>query len=322
MPTACERLQAQLNAQQAQLEAFQSRQTNLEAILAQVQAQLAAARKNSSTSSKPPSSDIVKPPKPSPPPQQGKRRIGGQPGHPKHERLPFLPEQVSQFVEHALDACPCCGGHLRRNAGFAKVVQQVDICRPPLRIEQHTCPEYWCEHCKKACKAPMPLHIDKGGLVGPGLTALIAFLKGPCHASYSTVRTFLRDVVGVTLSRGGLSKIINKASAALASPYEELLLLLPDESIINVDETGHKHNGKPWWTWCFRAELYTLYHIDPHRSADVLMEILGKEFKGILGCDYFSAYRRYSEGMRRSLAILPGASDPGREILDHAARRS
>ena len=43
----------------------------------------------------------------------------------------------------------------------------------------------------------------------------------------------------------------------------------------------------------FRAELYTLYHIDPHRSADVLMDVLGKEFQGVLGCDYFSAYRRY-----------------------------
>src|SRR5262249_25910724 len=96
-----------------------------------------------------------------------------------------------------------------------------------------------------------------------------------------------------TISRGELSKIITKVSDALAAPYEELLLLLPNEPLVNADETGHKCNGKPWWTWCFRAELYTLYHIDPHRSADVLMDILGKEFKGILGCDYFSAYRRY-----------------------------
>jgi transposase len=289
----CERLQEQLDAQQAQLEAFQARQAALEATLAQVQAQLAAARKSSSTSSKPPSSDIVKPPKPGPPPGQGNRRIGGQPGHPKHERQPFPPEQVNHFKEHTLEACPSCGGSLRRNADFAKVVQQVDISKPPLRIEQHTCPEYWCERCQKSYKAPMPSHIAKGGLIGPGLAALVAFMKGPCHASYSTVRTFLRDIVGVTVCRGELSKIINKASAALASPYAELLLLLPDEPIINTDETGHKCNGKPWWTWCFRAELYTLYHIDPHRSADVLMEILGKEFKGIVGCDYFSAYRRY-----------------------------
>jgi transposase len=103
----------------------------------------------------------------------------------------------------------------------------------------------------------------------------------------------LRDIVGVTISRGELSKIIGKVSAALEGPYEELLLLLPNEPLVNTDETGHKNNKERWWTWCFRAELYTLYHIDAHRSADVLMDILGKEFKGIVGCDYFSAYRRY-----------------------------
>ena len=43
----------------------------------------------------------------------------------------------------------------------------------------------------------------------------------------------------------------------------------------------------------FRADLYTLFKIDPTRSADVLIEVLGAEFDGVLGCDYFSAYRRY-----------------------------
>jgi transposase len=280
----CQRLQAQVDALQAKVGA-------LVLEVADVRRQLVAARKDSSTSSKPPSSDIVKP-KP-PLPDGAPRTIGGQPGHPKHERQPFSPEQVSHFEEHTLDACPGCGGPLRRNGDCAKVVQQVDIEKPPLVIEQHTSPEYWCERCAKGYKAPLPMHIDTGGLVGPELTALIAFMKGPCHASFSTIRTFLRDVVGVTISRGELSKIITKVSAALAAPYEELLLLLPTAPVVNVDETGHKCNGKPWWTWCFRAELYTLYHIDPHRSADVLMDILGKEFKGILGCDYFSAYRRY-----------------------------
>src|SRR5271157_1935765 len=281
----CQRLRAHGDALQRQLDASRAEAATL-------REQLAAARKDSSTSSKPPSSDIVKPKLP-PLPDGSPRTIGGQPGHPKHERPLFPPEQVSHFEEHTLEACPDCGGPLRGNGNCAKVVQQIDIAAPPLLIEQHTSPEYWCERCQKGYKAPMPSHIAKGGLVGPGLTALVAFLKGPCHASFSTIRTFLRDVVGVTISRGELKKVIDKASAALAAPYEELLLLLPDEPILNVDETGHKCNGKPWWTWCFRAELYTLYHIDPHRSADVLMDILGKEFKGILGCDYFSAYRRY-----------------------------
>jgi transposase len=72
-----------------------------------------------------------------------------------------------------------------------------------------------------------------------------------------------------------------------------LLDALPDEARLNVDETGHKQNGQRQWTWCFRASLYTLFKIDPSRSGDVLIEVLGTEFDGVLGCDYFSAYRRY-----------------------------
>jgi transposase len=285
MPCAnCQRLQAQVETLQAKVDAFLAEAASL-------REQLAAARKDSSTSSKPPSSDIVKPK--SPLPDGARRTIGGQPGHPKHDREPFPAEQVSHFEEHTLDACPGCGGPLRRNGDFAQVVQQVDVEKPPLVIEQHVSPEYWCDHCQKPYKAPMPLHIEKGGLVGLELTALIAFMKGACHASYSTIRTFLRDVVGVTVSRSELNKIIGKVREALASPYEELLLRLPGEAIVNADETGHKDHGDRWWTWCFRAELYTLYHIDAYRSADVLMDILGKEFQGVLGCDYFSAYRRY-----------------------------
>ena len=265
----------------------------LRAEMADLREKLAAALKNSSTSSKPPSSDIVKPPPAASADTSEKRTIGGQPGHAKHERTPFPAEQVTHFEEHHLTACPCCGGRLRRNGHFAKVVQQIDITRPPLTIEEHVSPEYWCERCQRGFKAPMPAHIDKGGLAGPQLTALIAYLKGACHASFSTTRTFLRDVVGVTISRGELCKIIGKVSAALEKPYDELLALLPDEAFVNVDETGHKDNGDKWWTWCFRAELYTLYHIDAHRNAEVLMDTLGRDFDGIVGCDYFSAYRRY-----------------------------
>jgi hypothetical protein len=57
----------------------------------------------------------------------------------------------------------------------------------------------------------------------PGLTTLIADLKGDCHASFSTVRKFLRDVVGVSLSRGQLAEV----SATLAGPDDELVAALP-----------------------------------------------------------------------------------------------
>jgi transposase len=285
-------MKIQENSTCGQCDILAAKVAALEKDLAQLREELAARKKNSSTSSKPPSSDIVKP-KPADLPEGQKRSIGGQPGHPMHTREPFPHEQVTFFQTHALDACPDCGGVLRLNGAPRKVVQQVDIQAVPLSIEQHTCLEYVCNRCGNHCQAGLPLHIEKGGLVGPDLTALIAFMKGGCHASFSTIRKFLRDIVGVSLARGTLSKIINKVSQALDGPYEELLHLLPHEEQLNIDETGHKDNGKRWWTWCLVADLYTFFKIDRQRSAGVLMELLGFDFDGVIGCDYFSAYRRY-----------------------------
>jgi transposase len=286
--TSCNRLRSQLNAQQAEID-------SLRASVAELQERVARARKNSSTSSKPPSSDLVKPAPPPPPEGQTKRSIGGQPGHPRHERSLFPPELLNGGSHtHAAEICPTCGHGLQAAPTTPpRVVQQIDIETVPLRIEEHRGLAGWCPQCQKIHYAALPSVIDKGGLVGPCLTTLIAYLKGACHASYSTIRKFLRDVVQVDISRGQLVKVIDKVSQALDDPYEALLENLAEQWRLNVDETGHRELGEQWWTWCFRASLYTVFKIDPTRSGDVLIEVLGKEFDGVLGCDYYSAYRRY-----------------------------
>jgi transposase len=121
----------------------------LEAEVLRLQEQLAGARKDSSTSSKPPSSDLVKPAKPSPP-GQGRRRRGGQPGHPKHERALFGAEQVNAFFDHhPAELCPDCGQALVPSGCEPQVVQQVDlrVVPLPLHIEEHRCHEAYCRHC-------------------------------------------------------------------------------------------------------------------------------------------------------------------------------
>lgn len=264
----------------------------LEERIAALEAELAKAKKNSSNSSKPPSSDIVKPKKP---PRKGgkKRRRGGQPGHEQHLRSPFPPEAVNEFMPYTLDGCPDCGGTLVLSRRPPEVLQQVEITATPTVVTEHQGLAYWCPHCRKFHYAPFPEAIVRAGLFGPRLTALVAFMKGVCHASFSTIRKFLRDVVRVQVSRGYLAKLIVKVSESLAPAYAELFQRLPGEAVLNIDETGHKENGQKFWTWCFRAQLYTLFRIDKSRGSKVLMEVLGEEFQGVLGCDYFGAYRKY-----------------------------
>jgi transposase len=268
--------------------------------IAQLEADLAKAKKNSSNSSKPPSSDIAKPKNDLQNGKQkasgdksAKRKRGGQPGHPRHERPPFDPSEIDRFFDYYYAGCPCCGGELEYREKLQRVLQQIELMLQPTEITEHRSLECFCAECDKSFVAPIPEDICRAGLVGPRLTTLIAYMKGACHCSFSTIRKFLRDIVGVKISRGQLRKVCGKVSQSLGPAYEELLQQLTQQAVLNVDETGHKDNGNRMWTWCFRASLFTLFKIDPSRGSDVLLEVLGKEFNGVLGCDYFSAYRKY-----------------------------
>lgn len=279
-------------------ERLQKRMAKLEAKLAKVEDQLAKAKKNSSNSSKPPSGDIVNPTgkqnsSDTKSDAEKKRKRGGQPGHARHQRPAFRQDEIDVTWIHYYTGCPCCGGELIDSDVPDKVLQQVEIEQVPITVEEHRRPTQQCVACHKLHCVAWPDDLKKAGLVGPRLTALIGYLKSACHMSFSAIRTYLRDVVKVTLSRGQLRKLVAKVADSVLNPYEQLLAMLPREDRLNIDETGHKENGKRLWTWCFRATLYTVYKISPSRGSEVLIDVLGKEFDGVIGCDYFSAYRKY-----------------------------
>ena len=63
-----------------------------------LQDQIARLKRNSSNSSKPPSRDIVKPEKKGTRRGRRKRKIGGQKGHPRQERIPFAPDDIGPII--------------------------------------------------------------------------------------------------------------------------------------------------------------------------------------------------------------------------------
>jgi transposase len=307
----------------------------LEKRIAELEAELAKALKNPRTSSKPPSSDIVKPPK-SPKAKGKKRNKGAQPGHPRHERPLFSPEEIDDTHDYTLDACPDCSGSLELADKAPRVIQQIEFVEKPVRVDEHRGLAYWCERCQKIHYASFPPAIKRAGLVGVELSVHIAYLKGVCHASFSTIRKYVRDVLGMNISRGQLTKVIQKAGDALEGSYNELLDFLHAEACLNIDETGHKENGERFYTWCFRAPRYTVFKISDSRSSQILFDLLGEEFAGVIGCDYFSAYRKYMKDcdilvqfclahLIRDLKYLTTLPDEatktyGKKLLEHMRR--
>lgn len=281
----------QLEEATAQLHETRAKLQETTAKLDEVNAKLAAATKNSSNSSKPPSSDIVKPIRPRKPP--GKRKKGGQKGHQRTVR-PVIPEdELDWLTQYSFEQCPCCGGPVTTDTeNPVSRVQQIEIVSRTESTEHQSLASH-CAACNKTHVCKIPPEVRKAGLCGVELSSIIGFLKGACHASLATIRKYLRDVYDLKLSRGLLAKVVDKVSKAIAPLYEDLFGCLKAQRVLNVDETGHRDSGKRMWTWCFRGAGFTVFKIDASRGSGVLLDVLGEEFNGIIGCDYFSAYRKY-----------------------------
>lgn len=262
----------------------------LKETIKRLEEEIARLKKDSSNSSKPPSSDIVKPLKITR--RLGKKRKrGGQRGHKKFLRQPFEPEQVDEVIEYQFKD---------RDAEGLKpldqwlVIQQIELPEKMYRVIEHRARKYLDPATGQIHIAPIPDEIRKGGMLSADLTAAVAFMKGGCHMSYTTIQQLFKELMKLDISRGMLCKATQKVSRSLQGAYEQLAQRLPYEPQVGVDETGHHDDGKLHWTWCFDTSDYSLFKIDNSRGSNVLEKTLGKDFSGIICADYWGAYRKYA----------------------------
>jgi len=273
---------------------LQARVVELEALFKAAMEKIAALEKNSQTSHKPPSTDIVKPVKAK---SKKKRKQGAQLGHKQNLRKPFPPEQVDAFVclTPEIEVCPQCHDRLVASAEPPLVTQQIEIPMQIIHVteyRQHACD---CKKCNVSYYAPLPDEVAAGGLFGPNLTASIGYLKGRCHLSYTSIRDLCHDMFGFDVSRGFLTKAVRKVSDSLAASHDQVESMLPNEPQLKIDETGLKKNGVVQWVWAFVATRFVCFCVAAKRNSDVLVEKLGKTFRGQITSDFHSLYKKFGE---------------------------
>jgi len=280
-----------MDAKDLLIEKLMAKIEALELTVKALEDKIARLEKNSNNSSKPPSSDIVKPKKVTPKSKRRKRKRGGQLGHSKCTRPSFEPDEVDEFYEYELKAQDAIG---LKPLNQWHVIQQIHLPDKMYKVIEHRARKYRDLVTGRIHIAPISEDIRKGGLLGADMTAALAFLKGGCHMSYTTIKKMLNELFELDLSRGMLCKAAQKVSQALDAPYQQLMDRLPQEDNLGIDETGHHDDGKLHWTWCFQTPDYSVFHIDPSRGSEVLETILGDDFTGLIGADYWGAYRKYA----------------------------
>ena len=101
---------------------------------------------------------------------------------------------------------------------------------------------------------------------------------------------FLGSVLNVPCSAGLTVKHQQLAATALRPSYQQLRAALPRCAAVNLDETATKESGRNAWLWTAVAADFTVFATRPTRSADVVRELLGERFAGVVTSDRYAAY--------------------------------
>jgi len=267
------------------------------ALKAQVAELLARLGQNSQNSSKPPSSDPPGTQRDSKAPT-GRAR-GGQPGHKGHRRDRLPADRVVPLVP---SRCSRCQRPLRGRDPDPRIHQVVEL--PEIRpdVTDYELHELGCE-CGARTRGSLPVGVPQGAF-GPRLTAAVALCTSRFHMPKRMAQEFLRDMLGIEVALGSISKMEQAVSEAIAAPVEEARAAVREQAVAHQDETGWHEgitNGRKGraWLWVAVTALVTVFRIARSRGAEVTKEMLGEDFRGFLVVDRWAAYRWVARGMRQ-----------------------
>jgi transposase len=202
-------------------------------------------------------------------------------------------KQVTETKIAKLRGCPDCGGKVREIHKHDQY--ETDIPLIEVKTTHFITYSGYCRECHKRVRSRHPDQTSQatgaaGVLVGPRAKALAVDLKHRLGVSYGKVSEVLQDAFGLQVSRSGWCQSDQKLSKTASPVYEALLEMIRQCSVVHADETGWRIGTLAAWLWVFTNREATVYVIRANRSSDVVIDVLGQEFKGILASDCFLAY--------------------------------
>lgn len=218
-------------------------------------------KKNSSNSHTPPSKDENRPQKNQSLREKSDKKVGGQPGH--EGKTLECSAIIDEVVNHVPNYCNCCGEDLSDvTESIIEMRQVIDIpVIKPICVEHRIYRKICrCGHCMDS---NFPANITAKVQYGPNVESLVGYLQARQYLPYQRMKEFFTDVMGLSLSVGGINHIFNRLTQKALPHYEEIKARLNQSVFIGTDETGVKVNGQKDWMWTWQNDDLTfIVHSD------------------------------------------------------------
>jgi len=209
---------------------------------------------------------------------------------------------IGQEVSEQLDYEP--GRFLCRRTIRRKYVHRQDQDQPPVI-------------------APLPACLQERGLAAPGLLAHVLVSKYGDHLPLYRQEQIYRQRHGVDLPRQTLARWVELAADWLRPIYEQIRTGVMAGGYVQVDETpiqflepGHGKTRQGYFWTCSRPGGDVVFRWETSRGAQCLNNLIPSDFRGVIQCDAYSAYRSFAESRQGAIQLTGCWAHVRRKIYD------
>ncbi len=201
----------------------------------------------------------------------------------------------TQIIEHRVVNCPECDLRLG-GISLARVREVIDLLPcPPVFVRHHHLYKAWCANCQKWYEAPVDLQeqVMGQGRIGVRLTSVMATLRLLLRLPIRQIQMYLHTLHGVTISIGELIELQHRLKEQMQPHLDALKAQVRASPALQMDETGWREDGENGYIWaaCIPTVRYYEYHHS--RSGTVVKTMIGEDFGGVLGSDFYAGYNTH-----------------------------
>lgn len=212
---------------------------------------------------------------------------------PRHLQYSRKRETPTRTVEHKPPTCPDCGRKLSGGSPW-RSRQVIDFVPRPVEVTEHVIYECRCGVCQKKVRAQVDFseYVCGKRRIGHNLAAWIAYLKTEARMGVRAIQALLKQLCSIHLSIGEIVDLLKLVARKAEPTLESIKQEIRTADCVHSDETGWRQNGEYRCLWSLSTPTARWYHIDEHRSADVIIGLIGEHFPGVLVTDFYCVYNK------------------------------
>lgn len=209
--------------------------------------------------------------------------------------------EPTNFINCFDSVCSHCGKHNKPTKIKTHVYEEIPDPQPTKIVEAKwgiydcDCGYHW---------ESKPVDMPTSGVFGKNMQAQITLLRFDDRLPLRKTISAIERQYKTTLTSKAVYDVTKRVSDKITPEYERVKKKIRRATHLHIDETQIKIQGKKHWLWIFRSRNNVFFVIRTERNRNVLDEILGYHYQGIIICDGLSAYEKYTRYLQRCWAHI------------------